>query len=96
MDFRGELHAENPEHQHHGAACSEISDELANGHWFRTYVLFVNRLSLDSELSVNEIPNLLSSIMSLPTEPRTWCRDGFIISTDKKLLSVSSINHVFG
>ncbi|KAK9365535.1 hypothetical protein V1509DRAFT_612478 [Lipomyces kononenkoae] len=34
--------------------------------------------------------------MSLPTEPRFWCRNRFIISTDTQLLSISSINHAFG
>ncbi|KAJ5741001.1 hypothetical protein N7493_000873 [Penicillium malachiteum] len=33
--------------------------------------------------------------MSLPTEPQNWSRDDFIISTDKKALSISSINGVF-
>jgi ribosomal protein S18 acetylase RimI-like enzyme len=34
--------------------------------------------------------------MSLPTEPQSWLRDGFIISTDKNLLSIPSINTAFG
>ncbi|KAI7971873.1 hypothetical protein EIK77_007472 [Talaromyces pinophilus] len=34
--------------------------------------------------------------MSLPTETQTWHRDAFIISTDKNLLSITSINAAFG
>ncbi|GAM33576.1 hypothetical protein TCE0_011r00574 [Talaromyces pinophilus] len=34
--------------------------------------------------------------MSLATEPQTWHRDAFIISTDKNLLSIASINAAFG
>ena len=34
--------------------------------------------------------------MSLPKEPRSWQKAGFLISTDKTLLSVSAINHAFG
>lgn len=34
--------------------------------------------------------------MSLPTEPQSWHREGFIISTDKNLLSIPSINTAFG
>ncbi|KAJ5819792.1 hypothetical protein N7474_005383 [Penicillium riverlandense] len=33
--------------------------------------------------------------MSLPAEPRSWYRKGFIVSTDKKLLSIPAINHAF-
>ncbi|KAF7595222.1 hypothetical protein BBP40_006967 [Aspergillus hancockii] len=33
--------------------------------------------------------------MSLPTEPQTWTRDVFIISTDKTLLSIPAINTAF-
>ncbi|KAL3488167.1 hypothetical protein BJX62DRAFT_240315 [Aspergillus germanicus] len=33
--------------------------------------------------------------MSLPTEPQLWSRDGFIISTDRALLSIPAINHAF-
>ncbi|KZF20962.1 hypothetical protein L228DRAFT_249800 [Xylona heveae TC161] len=33
--------------------------------------------------------------MSLPTETRNWVRDGFLISTDKTLLSIPAINAVF-
>lgn len=33
--------------------------------------------------------------MSLPSDPRTWVRDGFLISTDKTLLSIPSINSAF-
>ncbi|KAK9364777.1 hypothetical protein V1509DRAFT_635206 [Lipomyces kononenkoae] len=33
--------------------------------------------------------------MSLPTQARNWVREGFLISTDKKLLSILAINSVF-
>ncbi|KAJ5762789.1 hypothetical protein N7533_001470 [Penicillium manginii] len=33
--------------------------------------------------------------MSLPDKPLTWQRPGFLISTDKTLLSLQSINHAF-
>ncbi|KAJ5087948.1 hypothetical protein N7456_011564 [Penicillium angulare] len=33
--------------------------------------------------------------MSLPTQPRTWKRDNFLVSTDKKLLSIAAINSAF-
>ncbi|KAK2606194.1 hypothetical protein QQS21_003365 [Conoideocrella luteorostrata] len=33
--------------------------------------------------------------MSLPAEPRNWTREGYLISTDKSLLSLSRINAVF-
>ncbi|EFY84556.1 GNAT family N-acetyltransferase, putative [Metarhizium acridum CQMa 102] len=33
--------------------------------------------------------------MSLPSEPRNWTRDGFLISTDKRLVSVKALNEVF-
>ncbi|RJE18821.1 Acetyltransferase GNAT family [Aspergillus sclerotialis] len=33
--------------------------------------------------------------MSLPSEPRSWTRDGFHISTDKRLLSTEAINAAF-
>jgi GNAT superfamily N-acetyltransferase len=34
--------------------------------------------------------------MSLPQEPRSWQKPGFLVSTDKTLLSIPSINHAFG
>lgn len=34
--------------------------------------------------------------MSLPTDPQYWFRDSFLISTDKTLLSIPSINYAFG
>lgn len=33
--------------------------------------------------------------MSLPKEPRSWQKAGFLLSTDKTILSVSAINHAF-
>ncbi|OKL57316.1 hypothetical protein UA08_07492 [Talaromyces atroroseus] len=33
--------------------------------------------------------------MSLPTKAQKWIRDGFLISTDKKLLSIPAINSAF-
>ncbi|KAJ5999753.1 hypothetical protein N7481_000162 [Penicillium waksmanii] len=33
--------------------------------------------------------------MSLPDEPLTWQRPGFLISTDKTILSLQTINHAF-
>ncbi|KAL2787683.1 hypothetical protein BJX66DRAFT_310376 [Aspergillus keveii] len=33
--------------------------------------------------------------MSIPTEPQLWSQDGFIISTDRALLSIPAINHAF-
>ncbi|KAF3386937.1 hypothetical protein F1880_000052 [Penicillium rolfsii] len=33
--------------------------------------------------------------MPLPQEPRSWQKPGFLISTDKSLLSVPAINHAF-
>lgn len=33
--------------------------------------------------------------MSLPKEPRSWQKPGFLVSTDKSLLSIPSINHAF-
>ena len=33
--------------------------------------------------------------MSPPKEPRSWQKAGFLISTDKTLISVSAINHAF-
>lgn len=33
--------------------------------------------------------------MSLPSEPRNWTKDGFLISTDKSLISVKALNAVF-
>ncbi|KAK9445081.1 Acyl-CoA N-acyltransferase [Metarhizium brunneum] len=33
--------------------------------------------------------------MSLPSEPRNWTKDGFLISTDKSLISVKALNTVF-
>lgn len=35
------------------------------------------------------------AIMSLPTEPKSWRRKGFVVSTNKELLSISAINHAF-
>jgi GNAT superfamily N-acetyltransferase len=34
--------------------------------------------------------------MSLPTEAHAWAREGFLISTDKSLLSPAAINSAFG
>jgi hypothetical protein len=34
--------------------------------------------------------------MSLPKDPRSWQKPGFLISTDKSLLSIPAINHAFG
>ncbi|KAE8362751.1 hypothetical protein BDV27DRAFT_146694 [Aspergillus caelatus] len=34
--------------------------------------------------------------MSLQTDPQCWSRNDFLISTDKNLLSIPSINHAFG
>lgn len=34
--------------------------------------------------------------MSLPKKPRSWQRPGFVVSTDKTLLSLPAINHAFG
>lgn len=34
--------------------------------------------------------------MSLQTDPQYWSRNGFLISTEKSLLSIPSINHAFG
>lgn len=34
--------------------------------------------------------------MSLPEEPRSWQKPGFLVSTDKSLLSIPAINHAFG
>jgi hypothetical protein len=33
--------------------------------------------------------------MSLPKDPRSWQKSGFLISTDKSLLSIPAINHAF-
>ncbi|THC91139.1 hypothetical protein EYZ11_009389 [Aspergillus tanneri] len=33
--------------------------------------------------------------MSLPTEPKTWTKNDFLISTDKNLLSLLAINSAF-
>ncbi|KAJ5287097.1 hypothetical protein N7478_002783 [Penicillium angulare] len=33
--------------------------------------------------------------MSLPTQPRTWKRDNFLVSTDKRFLSIAAINGAF-
>ncbi|CAG8268811.1 unnamed protein product [Penicillium salamii] len=33
--------------------------------------------------------------MALPTAPQDWTREGFLISTDKTLLSISAINSAF-
>ncbi|CAI7645267.1 unnamed protein product [Penicillium bialowiezense] len=33
--------------------------------------------------------------MALPTAPQRWTRNGFLVSTDKALLSISSINSAF-
>lgn len=31
----------------------------------------------------------------MPTEPRTWSRDGFLLSTDKALISIQALNAAF-
>ncbi|OAQ64438.1 GCN5-related N-acetyltransferase (GNAT) domain-containing protein [Pochonia chlamydosporia 170] len=33
--------------------------------------------------------------MSLPSEPRNWTREEFLISTDKSLISIATLNAVF-
>ena len=47
------------------------------------------------DLISQNIPRLLQVTMSLQTDPQYWLQDGFLISTDKNLLSIPSINNAF-
>ncbi|KAK9235762.1 hypothetical protein V1525DRAFT_253257 [Lipomyces kononenkoae] len=58
-----------------------------------TFIKIIQKISL--QLLALIITPSIPSIMSLPTEPQFWYRNGFIISTDTNLLSISSINHAF-
>lgn len=66
------------------------------------YILLYSRESCNSshtgkKIIQLDIPCGRPAEMSLPTEPQNWHRDDeFIISTDKTLLSISSINTAFG